>query len=69
MRRGRSRRGVSYLSSNDLRVHFGLGSHAKADLLEIGWPSGLVQRFENVRADQILGVTEGSDLPLAHMNR
>lgn len=51
--------GVSYLSSNDLRVHFGLGSHDKADTLEIRWPSGLVQRIENIRADQILTVEEG----------
>jgi hypothetical protein len=60
--------GVSYLSSNDLRVHLGLGPHAKADLLEIKWPSGFVQRFENVRGDQIVVITEGSDLLRARIN-
>jgi hypothetical protein len=51
--------GVSYLSSNDLRVHFGLGSHDKADSLEVRWPSGLTERVENVRADQVLTLEEG----------
>ncbi len=52
--------GVSYLSSNDLRVHFGLGTHPKADSLEIQWPSGLVQTFQDIRADQMLTLEEGS---------
>ena len=60
--------GVSYLSGNDLRVHLGLGPHAKADLLEIKWPSGFVQRFENVRGDQIVVIAEGSDLLRARIN-
>ena len=51
--------GLSYLSSNDLRVHFGLGSHDHADSLEIRWPSGLVERMQDVRADQILNIEEG----------
>jgi len=50
--------GTSYLSSNDLRVHFGMGSNNRADLLEIRWPSGKVQKLENVKADQILVVKE-----------
>lgn len=48
----------SYLSSNDRRLHFGLGRSDHADLVEIEWPSGAVQRFENVPANQILAVTE-----------
>ena len=51
--------GLSYLSANDLRVHFGLGALTKADSLEIRWPSGLVERIENIRADQVLKVEEG----------
>lgn len=51
--------GLSYLSSNDLRVHFGLGAQDKADSLEIRWPSGLVERVENIHADQILTLEEG----------
>lgn len=59
--------GVSYLSSNDLRVHFGLGSHERADVLEIRWPSGMVSKIENVRGDQILTIEEGkTHAPDAH---
>jgi hypothetical protein len=50
--------GSSYLSSNDKRVHFGLGASSKVKLLEITWPSGKVQRLENLAADRILTVRE-----------
>ena len=49
---------VGYASSSDGPVHFGLGADSKADLLEIHWPSGIVQTFRDVSADQILKVTE-----------
>ena len=49
---------VGYASSSDGPVHFGLGSDAKADLIEIHWPSGIVQTLENISADQVLKVTE-----------
>jgi len=49
----------SYLSANDKRAHFGLGKDKIARLVEITWPSGTVQKLENVKADQILTVTEG----------
>ncbi len=48
----------SYASANDKRVHFGLRRDTMARLIEIVWPSGAVQRLENVRADQVLVVTE-----------
>jgi hypothetical protein len=48
----------SYLSSNDRRVHFGLGGDATARLVEIVWPSGIVQRLEDIKADRILFVRE-----------
>jgi len=48
----------SYLSQADLRVHFGLGRHTKVDLVEIKWPSGVVQTLKNVRVNQILTVKE-----------
>ena len=50
----------SYLSASDKRVHFGLGAQTKADLLEIRWPSGVVQRLTDIRSNQILSVTEPS---------
>ena len=47
----------SYLSSNDRRVHFGLGN-ADTAKVEIRWPSGRTQRLEGVAANQILTVVE-----------
>jgi hypothetical protein len=51
--------GGSYLSQNDLRVHFGLGSAAKIDSVEIRWPSGAIDRFGDLAADQFYSVLEG----------
>jgi len=48
----------SYLSASDKRVHFGLGSSTKIQLLEITWPSGTVQRLDAIPADQILKIHE-----------
>lgn len=53
------RSGGSYLSHNDFRVHFGLGQETQVKRLEVRWPSGLVETFENLRGDQFLQVTEG----------
>jgi hypothetical protein len=47
-----------YLSQNDPRLHFGLGNYDVIDRIEIKWPSGTVQVLENVRARQILNITE-----------
>jgi hypothetical protein len=49
---------VSYNSSSDKRVHFGLGSASVIDTIELTWPSGVKQVLKNVKADQILTVTE-----------
>ena len=49
---------VGYASSSDGPVHFGLGPDSKADLIEIHWPSGVVQSLHDVPADRILKVTE-----------
>jgi hypothetical protein len=48
----------SYLSANDKRAHFGLGKDTMVTALEITWPSGNVQKLEQVKADQILTVRE-----------
>lgn len=56
------RSGGSYLSHNDMRIHFGLDKATRIDRLEVRWPSGLVERFENVAANQFLVVTEGKGL-------
>ena len=54
------RSGTSYLSQNDMRLHFGLGKHRQIDQLEIRWPSGLQERPEGVKVNQILTLVEGS---------
>jgi hypothetical protein len=51
--------GSSYLSQSDLRVHFGMGGAARAEKLEIRWPSGTVEALEDVAANEILTITEG----------
>ena len=50
---------VGYNSSSDKRVHFGLGDATVIDKIELAWPSGVKQILTNVKADQILTVTEG----------
>ncbi len=54
------RSGSSYISNNDMRVHFGLGASTKVEYLEVHWPSGLVEHFSNPPLDSIVVVTEGS---------
>jgi hypothetical protein len=49
---------VGYASSSAGPVHFGLGRNASVDLVEIHWPSGVVQELKNVPGDQILKVKE-----------
>jgi hypothetical protein len=48
----------SYMSASDKRVHFGLGGDTRVRLIEIIWPSGVVQRLENINANQVLEVRE-----------
>ncbi len=49
---------VGYISSSDVRAHFGLGDQTKIDRLEIRWPSGTTQIVEGVTVDQVLKITE-----------
>jgi enediyne biosynthesis protein E4 len=53
------RSGGSYISQNDLRLHFGLGSSAVIDEIVVRWPSGTVDRMRRVPADRIITVEEG----------
>jgi enediyne biosynthesis protein E4 len=52
--------GGSYLSQNDLRIHFGLANATKIDKVEIHWPSGYNEVLTNLAADQHYSVLEGS---------
>lgn len=50
--------GMHKFAHNHQRLHFGLGQHAKVDGLTITWPSGIVQRLDNIPANQILEIRE-----------
>jgi len=49
---------IGYLSASDKRLIVGMGDDSTAKLIEIRWPSGSVQKFENVKAGQRLKATE-----------
>ena len=53
------RSGGSYYSQNDLRIHFGLDQSAKADVVEIRWPSGTVDTLKDLAANHLYVVQEG----------
>lgn len=55
------RSGGSYISQNDLRVHFGLAKAETADI-EIHWPSGQVEKLPGLAANRIYTVVEGKGL-------
>ena len=60
------RSGSSYYSQSDMRVHFGLGAATKLDSVEIRWPSGLTERFDNAAIDQINIVKEGTGVAVSN---
>ena len=54
--------GGSYLSQNDLRIHFGLADAKKVDTVEIRWPSGNVETLKDLNADTFYSVLEGQGI-------
>jgi hypothetical protein len=55
--------GTSVMSQNDLRLHFGLGSAEFADIVEVKWPTTQkIERFAQVKANQILTIREGDGI-------
>jgi len=52
--------GGSYLSQNDMRVHFGLGAAATVDQITIRWPSGQVDTLSGLAADRFYVAREGA---------
>ena len=56
------RSGSSYLSQSELVLTFGLGSNAKADTVEIQWPSGQVDKLSNISAGQTVTLEEGKGI-------
>jgi len=51
----------SYCSASDPRAHFGLGPDAAARMIEIRWPSGVVQKLSNITGDRVVTVEEPSE--------
>jgi hypothetical protein len=52
------RSGTSYISQDDKRLHFGLGTATKADWLEVLWPDQTKTRRENVKANEVLEIRQ-----------
>ena len=53
------RSGGSYISQNDLRLHFGLEKRTTIDLIEVRWPSGVIDKITGLSANRILTIKEG----------
>ncbi len=53
--------GSSFISANDPRLHFGLGSATTADI-EIHWPLGLVEKYPGLAAGQLVTIREGQGI-------
>jgi len=54
------RAGASYLSQNDLRLHFGLGAQTSMNAVEVAWPSGIKERYSDLPGDTIYTIVEGT---------
>ena len=52
----------SYLSANDVRVHFGLGDKPDIEAVLVRWPDGSEERFHGIEADRILTLRQGSGI-------
>ena len=50
----------SYLSSNDPRVHIGLGAVSKVESIRVLWPDGIAEIYEGVPANQHLVLRKGT---------
>ena len=55
---GEVRSGGSYLSQDDLRIHFGLGEATKVDRVRIRWPNGNTQDFGDFETDRYVTIRE-----------
>jgi hypothetical protein len=51
--------GSSYLSQNDLRAHFGLGTATGSERMEIRWPSGATEVVADLPANHVITIREG----------
>ena len=56
------RSGGSYLSSSDLRLHFGLARRQRIDVIEVHWPDGKVETVKDVPANNFVTLEYGKGL-------
>jgi enediyne biosynthesis protein E4 len=61
--------GGSYLSQNDLRLHFGLGNYDHVDRLEILWPNGTTETLTGLSADRFYCIEEGQGIVAPEKSR
>ena len=54
--------GQGYFSAHAKEIYFGLGSVKLIDEIEVSWPSGIDQTFENIPANQTVYIVEGKTL-------
>ena len=54
--------GQGYFSTHAKEIYFGLGSVKSIDKIEVSWPSGMDQAFENIPANQTVYILEGETL-------
>jgi enediyne biosynthesis protein E4 len=54
--------GSSYYSQNDFRLHFGLADAAKADVVDVAWPSGVKETFKDLAANYIFMIEEAKGI-------
>src|SRR6201999_37602 len=57
------RSGSSYISNNDMRLHFGLGSDNAVTHVTVRWPNGETEEFPGNAADRFVSLTEGAGNP------
>jgi hypothetical protein len=54
------RSGSSFDSNNDMRVHLGLGAATKIDWVEVRWPTGVLEKFDNIEVNGVRTIKEGT---------
>jgi hypothetical protein len=50
--------GTSYISQNDMRLHFGLGPATEVDSISVRWPDGTTSTLEHVKANRIIAIAQ-----------
>ena len=53
---------TGYLSSNDPRLHVGLGKQKNVDLIEIVWSDGKTESFKNTAANRYITILQGTGI-------